>query len=50
MDYDIVLEEVGGFGRSQKLLGLIIGYAAVFAAMVEMSPVFINYSPDFRLV
>jgi len=48
MDYDIVLEEVGGFGRSQKILGVIIGYVAVFMAMIEMSPVFINYSPDFR--
>jgi len=48
MDYDIVLEEVGGFGKSQKLLGLIIGYVAVFTALIEMCPVFINYTADYR--
>jgi len=48
MDYEIVLGDVGKFGRSQKVLGLIIGYVAVFTAMIEMCPVFINYTPDFR--
>ena len=50
MDYEIVLEDVGKFGNSQKVLGLIIGYVAVFTAMIEMCPVFINYTPDFRLM
>jgi len=48
IDFDVVLNQIGGFGIIQKLLGFIIGYTAILSGFNTMSVVFINYTPDHR--
>lgn len=48
IDFDVILNQIGGFGLIQKLLGFIIGYTAILSGFNTMSVVFINYTPDHR--
>jgi len=48
IDFDIILAKIGGSGRAQVLLFFIIGYTAVISGFNTMSPVFINFTPDYR--
>lgn len=48
IDFDIVLTQIGGFGLAQKVLGIVIGYTAILSGFNTMSPVFINFTPDYR--
>ena len=50
IDFDIILAKIGGSGRAQVLLFFIIGYTAVISGFNTMSPVFINFTPDYRCV
>jgi len=48
IDFDYVLTQIGGFGNVQIVLGFVIGYTAILSGFNTMSPVFINYTPDYR--
>ena len=50
IDFDALLSQIGDFGRGQITLAFVVGYTAVLSGFNTMSAVFINYTPDYRLV
>lgn len=48
MDFDMVLEEIGEFGRYQKTNYMLICLPVLFAAANSLSYVFTAGIPDYR--
>lgn len=50
IDFDIVLEKVGSFGRYQIIFYIFICYFGIPSGLNALAAVFLNYSPEFKLV
>ena len=50
IEFDVILEDLGGAGLSQFVLVLIMSYCRIVTAFNTLATVFIAYKPDFRLV
>jgi len=48
INFDVVLTQIGGFNRAQIGLGFIVCYSAIICGLNTISPIFVNYTPDFR--
>lgn len=48
IDFDIILEKLGGVGRIQVALFFIICYSAILSGINTIAPLFINEVPDYR--
>lgn len=44
--FELILKEVGGFGRYQKLLLSLSLFVSIIAACNHLSPIYLNYQPD----
>ena len=47
-DFDIILNEIGGFGRYQIMLVIMVSYYSIPSGINSLAPVFMNYRPDYR--
>ena len=50
IEFDVILEDLGGAGLSQIVLVLILNYFSAIVGFNALATVFIAYKPDFRLV
>ena len=48
MDFDEIIESIGGFGRWQQLLFFWASLTSFGNAFITMVQNFVLYSPDFR--
>ena len=48
IDFDVVLEQIGGFGRYQIILVCMVCYYSIPSGINSLAPVFMNYKPDYR--
>lgn len=44
--FELMLQEVGGFGRYQKLLLSLSLFVSIIAACNHLSPIYLNYQPE----
>ena len=48
--FDLILKEVGGFGRYQKLLLVLSLFVSILAACNHLSPIYLTYTPDYKCI
>jgi len=48
IDFDVILEKIGGLGRYQLLMVLAVGSNSLPMGYNDFAPVFLNLAPDFR--
>lgn len=48
IQYDVLLEDLGGFGTSQIILVFILCYFNISAGMNTLATVFIAHTPHYR--
>ena len=46
--FDLIIQEIGGFGRFQKLILFLSSIASVTAACNHLSPIYLTYTPCFE--
>ena len=46
--FDLIIQEIGGFGRFQKLILFLSLISSVTAACNHLSPIYLTYSPCFE--
>jgi len=47
-DYDIILQGMGGIGKSQIIIAFMLSYFMIFGGINALATVFIAYLPDYR--
>ncbi|CAK8674381.1 unnamed protein product [Clavelina lepadiformis] len=48
IDFDVILEKIGGLGRYQVLLVAMVCYYSIPSGFNSLAPVFMNYKPEYR--
>jgi len=48
VDYQIILKDLGSFGRVQLLIIFMLSYAKLMDSFQGLAPVFLSYSPKYR--
>ena len=46
--FDLIIQEIGGFGRFQKFLFFLSSISSVIAACNHLSPIYLTYTPCFE--
>ena len=46
--FDLIIQEIGGFGRFQKLILFLSSISSVTAACNHLSPIYLTYTPCFE--
>ena len=46
--FDLIIQEIGGFGRFQKFLLFLSSISSVIAACNHLSPIYLTYTPCFE--
>jgi len=46
INFDVLLEKIGGFGAAQIAICILLSYGSTIRAFNSVAPVFIAYQPD----
>ena len=48
--FDLILKEIGGFGRYQKCLLALSFFSSILAACNHLSPIYLTYTPNYECI